>query len=639
MVRNRMSPPVKTPGNPTLKTVLVCAAFVAVHVGVSLACMLLLSWHFYHRYRIVLFHETLVVGTIALTIAAFRFASHQKWLAGTTINRALLSLGAAAATSGLALLYLLDFAGNEAWGGNVNYQIVWQYAVFALPGRTPFYMSPWVHVFLAGTYCLIALVYWFGFLVVLPTTIPGSAAKGWRDDVSVNRRRWLLAGGLVAYATAFGVFGVPLARDGAIAREPVVGFLTSSTSIFNFTEYSYSRDQELPQRELRARAEYPRGLSFAKRNVIVVVVDSLRADHMSVYGYDRPTTPFLSNLASTGRAKVVQLALSTCSETNCGILSTMTSRPAQHLIPGNFSLANLLQDQGYAAYQILSGNHDWRGLRQAYGYEQALYFDSTNSTKYPMNDDRVVLEGLAHVPDFSGRPAFFQFHLMSVHQLGVKHDAFRRYQPSKPGRDLGWLLRGRDDEIALTNNYDNGILEADDTIRQLFDVLQTKGYLAHSLVVITSDHGEGLAMRGLGHSDFIYQEHIRIPLLFYDDPKASYANLTFATQIDVAPTLLDRLGLPIPSSWEGRSLLSPDVKHFSYHESNPGNPCYAVVDRQPPAIFKYIECDNDTRSARELYDIAADPLESHNLATRDPALLRDLRNRLHEYLTTLPRTE
>src|SRR5262249_16939502 len=138
----------------------------------------------------------------------------------------------------------------------------------------------------------------------------------------------------------------------------------------------YSLDQELPQRELRARATYPRGLSFTKKNVILVIVDSLRADHTSLYGYGRPTTPFLGNFAGTGRAKVVQLALSTCSETNCGVLSTMTSRPAQHLIPTSFSLANLLHDQGYVVYQILSGNHDWRGLRQAYGFEQDLYFDS-----------------------------------------------------------------------------------------------------------------------------------------------------------------------------------------------------------------------------------------------------------------------
>src|SRR4029077_20359167 len=259
-------------------------------LSVSLVCILLLSWRFYHRYRIVLLHETLVASAIALTIAAWRFASHKQWLGGGAIKRALLSLGAAAATSALALLYLLDFAGNRAWGGNVNYQIVRQYAAFALPSRTPFYISPWVHAALAGTYCLIAVVYRFVFEIVLPTTVTGSAAASRRAHVSTNIRRGLLAGGLVAYVAAFGFLGLPLARDRGIEREPLVGFLMSSTSIFNFTEYSL--DQELPQRERRARAEYPRALSFAKKNVIIVVVDSLRADHTSLYGTAGRQHPF-----------------------------------------------------------------------------------------------------------------------------------------------------------------------------------------------------------------------------------------------------------------------------------------------------------------------------------------------------------
>src|SRR5215475_10632801 len=157
-----MSLPVNTPRYSSVKIVLVYAAFVAVHVGVSLVCMVLLSSRFYHRFRLALFHETLIVGALALAIVSFRFASDQKWLRRSALTRGLLSLGTAAATSGLVSLYALDFAGNSAWGGNMNYQIVWQYAAFALPGRTPFYISPWVHVALAGTYCLIAVGYWFG---------------------------------------------------------------------------------------------------------------------------------------------------------------------------------------------------------------------------------------------------------------------------------------------------------------------------------------------------------------------------------------------------------------------------------------------------------------------------------------------
>src|SRR5262249_26904415 len=144
-----------------------------------------------------------------------------------------------------------------------------------------------------------------------------------------------------------------------------------SDYVYEFGQYAI--DQRLPQQELQVRSSYPRGQSFRKRNVIFIFVDSLRADHMSVYGYARPTTPFLEKLRDAGRLRQVQLALSTCAESDCGILSTLGSRPFRHLQPENFTLLQLLHDQGYKIYQILSGNHDWGGLRRGYGTEQTMY--------------------------------------------------------------------------------------------------------------------------------------------------------------------------------------------------------------------------------------------------------------------------
>src|SRR5262249_49341510 len=112
-----MSLPANPPRHSTLTIIFVYRAFVACHVRVSLV-----SSRFYHGFGLTLFHETLIVGALALAIVSFRFASDQKWLRGSARTRALLSLVAAAATSGLAALYALDFAGNSAWGGNMNYQ-------------------------------------------------------------------------------------------------------------------------------------------------------------------------------------------------------------------------------------------------------------------------------------------------------------------------------------------------------------------------------------------------------------------------------------------------------------------------------------------------------------------------------------
>src|SRR5260370_39604593 len=164
-------------------------------------------------------------------------------------------------------------------------------------------------------------------------------------------------------------------------------------------------------------------------------------------------------------------------------------------------------------------------------------------------------------------------------------------------------------------------MQADGTIKDMFAALERKGYLKNSIVVIGADHGEGLGERsrygwGLGH--WLYQEFIRIPLLIYDESPAKYANLKFATQIDVAPTIVDRLGLPIPACWQGASLLNANIKVFTTHQTCLKNhPCYAELYRMDMTTYKYIYCAVDKRE--ELYDLTSDPNEQLNLIdTGDP---------------------
>src|SRR5439155_8588061 len=224
-------------------------------------------------------------------------------------------------------------------------------------------------------------------------------------------------------------------------------------------------------------------------------------------------------------------------------------------------------------------------------------------------DDRLILEGLERVPSDQS-PAFFYFHLMSVHLTGVKQERYRRYLPSVMKNDWEALFRGESDRETVTNNYDNGVVQADATIKDIFAALDQKGYLRNSLILILADHGEGLGERGktaYGHVLSLYQEFIRIPLLIYDDPPFQYANLRFATQIDVAPTIVDRLGLKVPNSWEGTSLLDPNIKTLTAHQTTLRTPCYALVYRPDAKTYKYISCFLARRE--ELYDLTVDPGE------------------------------
>jgi len=182
----------------------------------------------------------------------------------------------------------------------------------------------------------------------------------------------------------------------------------------------------------------------------------------------------------------------------------------------------------------------------------------------------------------------------------------------------------------IINSYDNSVMQADATIKDIFAALDSKGYLKNGIVVILADHGEGLGERssyGWGHGHWLYQEFIRIPLLIYDETAFKYANLKFATQIDVAPTIVDRLGLAIPGCWQGASLVNSNIKTVTTHQTSLSKPCYAVLYRTDAVMYKYIYCSVGKKE--ELYNLTDDPNEQNNLIdTADPSLLPFMRAEL-----------
>ncbi len=347
---------------------------------------------------------------------------------------------------------------------------------------------------------------------------------------------------------------------------------------------------------------------------------------MQVYGYERPTTPFLDHLRRGGRLSQVKLALATCPDSPCGVSSIMTSKTFGSLVPQNFKLHELLFDQGYAVHFIVSGDHrEWLDMKRFYGKDLTSYFDGHSSHRYALTDDRLIFEGFDRVTRFNGTPAFFYFHLMSAHILGTRLARHQVYESSNRG-----IFESN--PILRINNYDNSVLQVDAMIEQIFEGLKNKGYLEDALIVILGDHGEGLGERpgphGFGHRAWLYQPTLRIPLLIYDRVGTTYANLKFATHVDVAPTVIHRLGLQIPSSWEGRSLLDATIKPYSYHYIDI-RPFYSVVHPTGEAVYKYLRQAN----REELFELTSDPDERRNLmSSAEDNLLRVLRERLTNVL-------
>lgn len=573
--------------------------------------------------RLVVLH----LATLCAVSAFMGLGLHRllRWSAPATTRR-LVAAVAATLLMSLWLLYAADVVSNAYWHHNVTGELAARY--LARPRVLAGYallVIGWP-ILAAAAALLIAAATW-----VIRSRLVAEGLHLLQVQSAAQARKVSLmlaaTGVLLSAVAAVTVLTLPAGhpRRQLLQKEPLAGFFVDPErpDWLGMAALTARYREEGPL----VRSRYAASPDFDRRNVILIVADSLRSDHMSLYGYPRPTTPFLEQLRERGRLRVVRHALATCNESRCGIATILTSKTYGSTVPENFKLHELLEDQGYAVNFVLSGDHDWLGLRQFYGTDITTYFDGNASPSYDPTDDRLLFEGLEAVPAFSGQPAFFYFHLMSAHVIGVRQDRHLVYQPSYARTTAA--LYARDSSEMRVNNYDNGVRQADAVLEELFEALDAKGYLRNALVVITSDHGEGLGERGAsgyGHNTWLYGEFIRIPLLIYEDREAPYANLEFATQIDVGPTIVDRLGLPVPASWDGRSLLQPGIEAYSHHAMfDP--PYQAVLHQTGGLIYKLLR-----QSGREeLFELTSDPGERRNLlASADEALVEDLRRRLDD---------
>lgn len=394
---------------------------------------------------------------------------------------------------------------------------------------------------------------------------------------------------------------------GAFSAEPVISLFFSAEAVGGALTPLRT---EIAHQDRIAQSEYQAvDIKGSRPNVILIVVDALRADHLPMHGYTRQTTPFLSDLLAQGKLQKIPLALSTCANSYCGILSIFASKPFHYLSDDNLKVYDLLHDQGYQVNFVASGAHtSFYNLKRAYG-TKIDFFRSGEESDWGTDDDRLIFDGLEQMPITAGVPSFLYIHLMSVHLLGVKVPEYAHFQPTLLNLNKSLLNTNRD---VLLNRYDNGILQADDYIKRIFQILQKKGLLDDTLLIITSDHGENLEIdTPLGHGDSLNHRQINIPMLVFATNKKRAILADSATHIDIAPTILDYLGQPIPSVWYGRSIFQPPTERFTFHETVKYPPVRGVVWWQSDRAYKYVL----TKDEYSLYDIRSDIGENHNLIT------------------------
>lgn len=387
---------------------------------------------------------------------------------------------------------------------------------------------------------------------------------------------------------------------------------------------------------LTARNSYfPSNLSSA-RNIVLIVGDALRPSRMSLFGAQRKTTPELEQLANSLPNTHIDKITTSCAESFCGLISLSRSRYAYDVSKNDLTISDVLSKHGYQTNFILGGDHtNFYGLRDWFGKADS-YWDGLQSETYA-NDDRAVINQLKTLPVAGSSPLYLQIHLMSTHALGQREDFSKRWTPTHNYYTTpGFVTGDQKRTFAVRNYYDNGVVQFDKNIRYIIDTLDEKGYLKDALVIITGDHGEMLGEHNLySHANGVYQPALEVPLLLFRFGHSGpvYENNSSAAQIDIGPTILSELNLPIPDRWIGNALNELQNRRFIYFEHKNE---FGLIDFSlPNKKWKYWL--NRKTGAEFAFELNSDPGETRNRITSVPPGLRAIwRDQLEPSVASLP---
>jgi Sulfatase len=393
---------------------------------------------------------------------------------------------------------------------------------------------------------------------------------------------------------------------GAVFTGYVVLFLFSLSSVVFVSR--------LPRFHLTASEEALEATSSTRPNIILLGLDGVNATHMSLYGYERDTTPNLSKLSEN--ALVAENAFSNAGKTGGSLTSLLTGKlptETRVIFPPDILLGEdayqhlpgILKQFGYTSIQITMpyyGDARERNLQEGFdiinfypvntnplanqfarmGGDSSFYFTGlivqriserlahiffikTMENPYKavtepaaaIHDDRRLEAMIDYLKDTKG-PLFLHVHMMDTH--GPKFYVPNQHFSAGQTQDQDWM----------TDFYDDSILNSDGYINELFQYLSKSGKIKNTIVIFYSDHG------------IQWNPLIRVPLIFWF-PDGQYAGKVQENVqlLDVAPTILDYLGIPQPDWMQGQSILTPDLSPArKILSANVGDELMVTEDRQ-----------------------------------------------------------
>jgi arylsulfatase A-like enzyme len=365
----------------------------------------------------------------------------------------------------------------------------------------------------------------------------------------------------------------------------------------------------------------------AKKGIVLISVDTLRRDHVGLYGYAPPTTP---SIDSIGRAGITcDDAVSTSSWTLPAHLSMLTSLdPGQHGgtdMDHGFdgrapTLPDRLRDAGYATQAVTSHLY----VSPVYGLEHGFdHLDFRQDRKA----GEVVDRAIALLDRLGDEPFFLLLHFYDPHwHYDPPAEALAHFESEYAGDVTGlWQDFSRRDPASFSEAdlrhlralYDGEIRYTDDQIGRLLEHLEERGLDRGTLVLLTSDHGEEFLEHGaFEHQRTLYEEVIRVPLVVRA-PGLAPRRITQQTSVlDVAPTILDWAGLPPLPEARGHSLLRDlPAERLAFGETDHTNDGTRKLFLRAGAgdlkTILSLDPASGEPAAEEWYDLSTDPSERH----------------------------
>ena len=366
-------------------------------------------------------------------------------------------------------------------------------------------------------------------------------------------------------------------------------------------------------------------------NILLILIDTLRSDHLPSYGYKRDTAPRLNALAKRGT--LFERVIAPSSWTKTSMASLMTGRnpnrhhvrgPTDVLGQGLLTMAEAFSSDGYETLGFIT--NPW--LKPNYGFEQGftLYRDITERGSGFLPASQVNAAALEEIRRLGAGPYLLYVHYMDVH--APYHPVVRYFLPKTPSlrvpdhselpeKDLEVLYRKRNFtapgvQQRVIDLYDAEIRGMDDAVSELLDTFEREGALENTIIVVTSDHGEAFMEHGTTeHGWNLYPEVLLVPLIVVWPGQVPAGERVSAQvrSVDLMPTLLHMAGLPMPAGLDGQSLypfedVSSDriaVTALGLNDVVPNRDYVAVVSRE------HLYIRDRMHDTIEFYDLVDDP--------------------------------